>query len=120
MKRLLAGLLLAFVSVAFADVQPITPVYQGSKTISCASSSAATALPSTIAQQRANLELQNAGSAVIFVEFGSSTIEAATTTGYPILVGQSKVVTVPPTTTHIACIVAASTHTLYVTVGTGN
>jgi hypothetical protein len=54
------------------------------------------------------------------VETGASTIEATTTTGYPILAGQSKVITVAPTTTHIACIVASSTHTLYVTVGSGN
>lgn len=120
MKRLLAGLLLAFMSLAGAEVLPITPVYQGSKTISCASSTAATALPTTIAQQKANLELQNAGAATIFVEWGGSTIQATTTTGYPVLAGQSKVITVPPTTTHIACIVASSTHTLYVTVGSGN
>lgn len=119
MKRLIAILSLIALP-ALADVLPITPVYQGTKTITCSNTTGATALPTTIAQQKANLELQNAGTATIFVEVGSSTIEAATATGYPILVGQSKVITVPPTSTHIACIVAASTHTLYVTTGSGN
>jgi hypothetical protein len=119
MKRLL-GLLLLFVSFAVgADVQPMTPVFQGSKTISCTSVSAATALPTTIAQQ-AQIELQNAGSAAIFVETGDSTAAAAVATGYPILAGQSKVITVSSTITHVACIVSASTHTLYVTIGRGN
>jgi hypothetical protein len=119
MKRLF-GLLLFFVSFAVgAELQPITPVFQGSKTISCTSASAATALPTTIAQQ-AQIELQNAGTAVIFVETGDSTAAAAVATGYPILVGQSKVISVSPGITHIACIVSASTHTLYVTIGRGN
>lgn len=120
MKRiLLAGLLALVCLAARADIFPISPVAAGTKTISCTNTTAATALPGTILQQ-GQLELQNAGTAVIFVEVGASTVTAVAATAYPILVGQSKVITVPQDITHIACIVGASTHTLYVTVGRGN
>ena len=118
MRRLLA-LLLLLPLLAWADQFPLAPVVAGSKTISCTSAGVSTALPTTIAQQR-NLELQNAGNVAIFVEVGDSSQTAAVATGYPILPGQSKVVTVSSSITHIACIVAATTTTLYVTVGTGN
>lgn len=118
MKRLLA--LLAWLpALALADVQPISPAFQGSKTISCTSSSAATALP-TAALGMTQLELQNAGTVAIFVEVGSSGAAAAVASGYPVLPGQSKVITVPNTITHVACIVAVTTTTLYVTIGVGN
>lgn len=118
MKRLIALFFLLPFAVFAADVQPITPVAAGSKTISCTSSSAATILPSVAFQNQ--LELQNAGSVPIFVEVGLSTVTAAVATGYPVLPGQSKVISVSNTITHIACIVAVTTTTLYVTVGTGN
>lgn len=106
--------------VAAQAFEPIAPAFQGSKTISCTSSPSATALATAGAGGPRQLELQNGGSAVIFVEVGRSSVTAATTTGYPILAGQSKVISVGPETTHIACVVASSTHTLYVTVGRGN
>lgn len=118
--RILLALLLSFSLSAWADALPLQPVKAGTVTISCSSVSGATALSRPNgANQPLQVELQNAGSAAIFVEFGDSTVSAATTTGYPILAGQSKLVTVAGTVTHIACIVAASTHTLYVTVGLG-
>lgn len=118
MKRLLA-LALLFVGTAFADVLPITPVAAGTTTITAGVASAAAALPATIQFQH-QVELQNNGTAVIFVEFcNSSTCAAAVATGYPILVGQSKVVTVPGDTTTIATISGTASQTLYVTIGTG-
>lgn len=118
MKRLIAILLLCLplAALGFSN-QPISPSTAGTKTISCTSSSAATAL--TFVGQD-NIELQNGGSVPIFVEVGTSTVSAAVATGYPVLPGQSKVISINPAVTHIACIVAATTTTLYVTVGMGN
>src|SRR5207244_9926861 len=110
---------LAWSFVAVADVQPISPVFQGSKTISCTSSSAATALPSTVLQQ-GQIEVQNAGSATAFLEVGSSTATSAVATGYPVLAGQWMIFTAPQTITHIACITASTTVTVYATIGRGN
>lgn len=118
MKRLIA-LFLLLPLTAWADVFPMSPVKTGTVTISCTNSSSATTLPTTILQQ-SNLEIQNNGSVVVFVETGSSSITAAVATGYPILPGQSKVVTVDPTITSIACISGSGTQTVYVTVGKGN
>lgn len=121
MKTLILGLLL-FCGTAFADeVTPFTPIMAGSTTISCTSSSAATALTAINSNlPKLQLELQNSGSVPIFVDVGISTITAAVASGYPILPGQSKVISISPRTTHIACIVAVTTTTLYVTVGLGN
>lgn len=121
MKTLILGLLL-FCGAAFADeVTPLTPITAGTTTISCTSSSAATALTAINSNlPKLQLELQNAGSVPIFVDVGTSAITAAVASGYPILAGQSKVISISPRTTHIACIVAVTTTTLYVTVGLGN
>ena len=118
MRKFLAALLLLPL-LALAQVQPFSPVYQGSTTISCTSSSAATALNTKIAQQ-AQLQLYNSGSVNIYVEVGASTIAAAVASGYVVPPGAILVITVSPTITHLACIVAATTTTLYVSVGTGN
>lgn len=119
LQRLFLAILALTASLSFADVPPIAPVIAGSKTISCTAAGVSTALPTTIAQQK-NLELQNAGNVVIFVETGDSTVTAAVATGYPVMPGQSKVISVASTITHVACIVAVTTTTLYVTVGSGN
>ena len=55
-----------------------------------------------------------------FVEFGSSTVTAATTTGFPMQPGAILDLQVPRGATHIAGITAASTATVYVTTGDGN
>jgi hypothetical protein len=115
MTRFLILLLLAF--PVFAG--PIMVPRAATVTISCTSSSSATALPTVGLGEFRQIELSNAGTVAIFMEFGASTAAAAVATGYPILPGQTKVVTVSPTTTHIACIVAATTTTLYATVGIG-
>ena len=58
--------------------------------------------------------------ALAFVEFGSSTVTAATATGFPIQPGGILCLRVPENATHIAGITAASTATVYVTTGDGN
>lgn len=116
------GLLLAS-SFALADGPiPIAVVKTGSVTITAGVASAATALPLGGPANTGTLqvELQNNGTAVIFVEFcNSATCAAAVATGYPILVGQSKVVSVNPDTTYVATISGTAAQTLYVTIGTG-
>jgi hypothetical protein len=119
MKRLFALLLFFVSSFAYAvNDLPISPATAGTKTISCTSSSAATQLFAT-ADMAPNLEIQNVGTSTIFVEVGISTVTAAVATGYPILAGQSKVITAAGAATHIACITASATVTLYVTSGIG-
>lgn len=116
MKKFLALLLCA----GFAFAEPIQVPPANSITITAGTSSAATALPPSGVGSQRQVELQNAGSAVIFVEFcPSSTCTAAVATGYPILVGQSKVVTIKSEATHIATISGTASQTLYVTAGIG-
>ena len=116
MRKFLALLLTCAAAAAFAI--PLAPVYQGSKTISCTGTSAATTLAGVAGQTQ--VELQNAGTVAVFVEFGDSNIAAAVATGYPVLAGQSKLVTVSSATTHIACIATSGTQTVYVTIGKGD
>lgn len=62
------------------------------------------------------LEIQNAGSVTVFVTLGATATVAA---GYPILAGQSKVVSRGTSQATLAAITSSSTATLYVTVGDG-
>lgn len=112
-----------FIWGAVADeIRPFQPIQAGSVTIACAASSSATALSAINASAPiVQLEVQNAGSVNVFVEPGlASTITAAVASGYPVLPGQSKVISVSPRTTHIACISASGTQSVFVTAGTGN
>lgn len=123
MKRIFA-LLLLVPFLAFADMSPIMVPPQATLAISVTGSSATTALPSIGVGEVRQVELTNGGTVTVFVEFGASTVTATVPTGtanaYPILSGQTKVVTVKPTTTHIAAIGAsAGPTTLYVTLGIG-
>lgn len=100
------------------DVEPFQLIYQATKTKACATSTGTVALATTSALRQ--IEITNAGTTTIFIEVGTSAITAAVATGYPILAGQTKVISVDPSSTHLACIHAgSSTHTLYVTVGRG-
>lgn len=123
MKRLLA-LLLLLPCLAWADnaqVQPFKPELQGTSTISCTASSGATTItaPSSLVGD-AQLEIENAGTVTVFIEWGGSTAVAAVASGYPILAGQSKVITVSNRITTVACISGSGTQTVYVTTGRGN
>lgn len=108
-----------FSCAVLADSGPIAIPPQATKTISCTSSSAATALATAGTGEFRQVELQNDGGVTIFVEFGDSTAVATVATGYPVKAGVDKVITIKPTTTHVACIVAATTTTLYATIGIG-
>lgn len=118
MKRLLALFLLV---CGFAYAEPIQPLPQGTVTISCTGSSAATALARPDQYNRRQVEISNGGTVTIFVEFGNSNAATAVlASGYPVLAGQTKVVSVPNTTTHIACIATSGTQTVYATAGIGD
>lgn len=120
--RLLLAVLLAWSGLACAQIGPIQVPLQGTVTVSCTSSSSATALPSVTVGNQRQVEVTNAGSASaasVFVEFGASTVTAAVASGYPYLVNQTKVQTVKQDVTHVACISASGTQTVYVSVGTG-
>lgn len=58
------------------------------------------------------------GDGVAFINFGSSTVNAAVT-NTPILPGAVYVFTIPPGTTHVAAITGSGTATLYATLGQG-
>lgn len=122
MKRIFLVCLL-FAASALANVQPINPVFNGTATISCAATSSATSVAALVSAfgQQVQLELQNAGTVAVFLEVGSIAGVAATVaTGYPVLAGMSKVISVGRGVTHVACISASGTQTVYVTVGVGN
>jgi hypothetical protein len=117
MNRLLFLLLLLCSSALAAD--PIQVLPQGTVTISCTGTTGATALARPDQFNRRQVELSNGGTVPIFVEFGSSTVASVAASGYPVLANQTKTVTVPPSTTHIACITGGTTATLYASAGIG-
>lgn len=67
-----------------------------------------------------NLLVTNAGTATAFVEIGSSTATAATTTGFPVLSGMCVSIGRPAGSTHAVAITASGTATVYVTTGDGD
>lgn len=120
-RKLIASLLL--VPLFAFGAAPFAPAYQGSKTISCTTSSAATALPTTLAGALPmQIVVKNKGSAssdTIMIETGDSTIASAVATGYPVLAGSIEIITVAGSATHIACISATGTQTVFVSIGRG-
>lgn len=64
------------------------------------------------------VRVANRGSADAFIEFGSSTVTAATTTGMILPAGQTEVFE-PGACTHMAAITSAGTALLYATSGVG-
>lgn len=96
--------------------EPFGPNTAGTVSIAVTGTSAAVALGKT---GPLTCEVQSlAGNAIAFIEFGVSTVAAVAATGYPILPGVDKVVSVPAGATHVAAIGTAST-TLYFTPGHG-
>lgn len=123
-QRFLAFTFAAMFAVAGAT--PFGPVYQGTKTISCGTSSTATALATNFAGQLVPFQVvvRNKGSAsadTVFVEFGdSSGITAAVANGQPVLASAVEIFTVAGSTTHIACISGSGTQTTYASIGKGD
>ena len=67
-----------------------------------------------------NVLITNAGTATAFVELGSSSATAATTTGLPVLSGEILCLGRPDASTHAVAITASGTATVYVTTGDGD
>jgi hypothetical protein len=66
------------------------------------------------------VEIQNAGGTAVFVKLGNAATVAAAATDYPILAGQSKVLSRDPMNqTHLAVVTASGTATVYATTGEG-
>jgi hypothetical protein len=116
MRKYFAAAFLLFASVALAV--PFAPITAATRNLACASSTASAALASAVTNPQQVVAF-NSGTATIFVEFGTSGVTAATTTGYPIGAGMKESLTVSQAT-HFACIVASGTQTLYVTLGSGD
>jgi urease alpha subunit len=129
MKRLFLILLLLAQSAFAVDPTPpipFRPTGAGTATISCGAASSATALPVSVASVdnagvlSAQMEVQNAGTVAVFIEPGTTSgITAVVASGYPVLAGQSKVITLGISVTHIACISGSGTQTVYISVGRG-
>lgn len=111
-----AFLFVAMPVLAGSDNDPFKPRYQGNVTVSATGITGATALKYPGVTQ---VRVYNAGTVVIFVEFGISTIEAAVATGYALAPGAIEVLSIDATATHIAAITAGTAATLYVHSGKG-
>lgn len=114
------GIAALTIASMMAVAGPMEPKAAGTKTISATSVSSATAVAApTTPPPLFSLEITNAGAATVFLEFGDGSTTAAVATGYPVLSGQTKVVTLPMSATHVAAITASGTATVYVTTGRG-
>lgn len=67
----------------------------------------------------ATVRVYNAGTAAAFINFGTSTVEAAAATSVPVPVGAIEVFAIGPGVTHMAAITASGTATVYATPGQG-
>lgn len=93
-------------------MQPLMPFATATLTATTTSSTG------SIPRHAQTLEIQNAGDAVVFVRWGLGA-QTAVTTDYPVLPGQSKVVTCGTGNDTVAVIAAGGTNTVYVTGGEG-
>ncbi len=84
-------------------------------TLVAGAASASVAISPTATQ----VELQNDGGATVFVRVGVGAQTAVATTDYPVLSGQSKIISVPIGADTLAGISPAGGTTLYVTSGQG-
>ncbi len=98
---------------------PFTPNTAGTVTLSLPT--AASSVSVSIVANAGALELQNAGSDTVFVRVGTGAQTAVATTDYPVLGGQSKIISKPIGADTLAGITAAgaAAATLFVTSGEG-
>ncbi len=124
MKKLLLFALLAscFSITAYAAPQDLIDINSiTAPVMSCSSITSRAALGNATAQ---NIEIYNSGSSPIFVVTGGSSVTATFPTSSAstgkIVPGDAVVIySKSPTDTHIACITAADTITVYVSTGRG-
>lgn len=100
-----------------STANPFTPNLAGTVTATVAVTSAALALSKGSIPQQIFVQ-SLAANAVAFINFGNSTVTAATATGTPILPGLRYTFTLGSDVTHVATIGTAG-NTLYFTSGQG-
>ena len=86
-------------------------------TVTCTSTGTSAAV--SISGSGSALELQNMSSVTLYVALATTSPATAGLTSYPVLAGQSKLITRSSDQTSIACVVASGTGTLSVTAGEG-
>jgi hypothetical protein len=91
----------------------------GASTVSLTATTSSSRVALSHSGRPYDVRLYNAGSVVVFVEFGDSTVAAATATGMPIAPGTVEAFSLPPSATHMAGITSSSTAAIYVTLGYG-
>lgn len=116
MKKLLFPLLVF--AALIAGAVPFTPMYQGTRNLTCGVASSRVALASTPTNQQ-QLVVRNAGTVVVFIEFGDSTVASALATGYPVFPNQPEIFSPSPLATHAACISGTAGQTVYFSMGQG-
>lgn len=97
-----------------------SPNSAATATVACTTTSGSTRVALVGSSKQVIVQSLSTSAAPAFIEFGSSTVSAATATGFPIQPGAILCLTVPQGATHVAGITATSTATVYVTTGEGD
>ncbi len=98
--------------------EPFTPT-GATVNIAATGTTSAVALGTPSGQGGMAVRVFNAGAATVFIEFGVSTVEAATASSMPVPAGAVETFSVGPSVTHAAAITASGTATVYFTPGQG-
>lgn len=107
--------------MSYRPLQPFAPYAAGTQALAVTNSSGRIALP---ANTRQVMLTTIANDAIIFVEFGGSSVTAVvpsggTLGGTPVNGGDAQMFSVPPNATYVAAITSSGTATLYITPGEG-
>jgi hypothetical protein len=97
---------------------PFVPNNAATVTVAVTTTSGSTAV--ALVGGGPQLTITSAGSATAFCEQGASTVTAAVATGFPVMAGVVLTIGRDRNATHVACITAASTATVYYTTGDGS
>lgn len=96
---------------------PFSPQPAGTVTVSVTTTTGNAAI--SAGSGLSQVAIKNAGAAAAFIKFGADNTVEATTSDFPILPGESNLLTKSEAHTYIAAITGSSTTTLYVTPGAG-
>lgn len=100
------------------NIAAFTPVV-ATVTLAVTGTTGSVALGTQPSQGGCEVRVVNAGTATIFINFGTSAVTAATASSMPVLAGGAEVFSLNPSVTHVAAITASGTATLYATLGCG-
>ncbi len=98
------------------DIDLFSPI---GSTVNLAVTTSSGRVALTTVKSSSSVRVYNAGAATAFVQFGDSTVAAATATSIPIPSGAIEVFGIGEAITHVAGITASGTATLYCTSGLG-